>query len=147
MEKKGINAVCWHTSPSCARYLERLECHGEASPDELAAACHTQVTYAYALTRLMKSNGVIRVVAYRHNSMGAPTPIYALGPGHNRRMPRKESTASRCRRRKNSLVYLYGREIANKVLGNTHVKTQVVLDGRRLRVADHKAQLKGRVTR
>jgi hypothetical protein len=145
--KTGVKAVIWHTSPACARYLEYLECHGDTSPDVLAAQCHTQVKYAYGLTMQLKSAGVIRVVAWRHNVRGNPTPIYRLGPGKNKSMPEPATSAQRLRNRYSSMVRLYGSTVANKVLNKNRSKTQVVIDGRRVRSCDHDAHLAGRVSR
>lgn len=80
---RGVKAVNWWTSPSCARYLERLECRGESTPERIATDCHTQPKYAYALLRKLHDASVIHVSGWRHNINGAPTPIYALGPGRD----------------------------------------------------------------
>lgn len=143
----GIRSVRWWTSPSAARYLERLECRGDATPDRLAADCHNQAKYAINLCRLLRDAGVIHVTAWRHNVNGAPTPIYRLGPGRNRPAPPPETIAQRMRRRRQSLVQLYGAKSANLILGTARQRGRVVQDGRTLRPGDHDSQLAGKVTR
>lgn len=142
----GVRAVHWDTSPACARFLEYLECRGDASPDRLAAACHAQPKYAINLMRLMRGAGVVHVRAWRHNSNGAPTPIYRLGPGKNKPAPKPETAAQRCRRRRESLRALYGAHAASAILGSSRVKARIVVDGRTLRPGDHDSQLAGKVS-
>lgn len=142
----GARAVIWHTSPSCARYLERLECRGDASPDQLAADCHNQVKYAYSMMRLLLNAGVVHVRAWRHNYKGSPTPIYRLGPGKSRPMPKPETTAQRCRRRRKAFIGLWGVEAANKILSSSAVPGRIVRDGKTIMPRDHGSHLAGKVS-
>lgn len=132
-KQTGVRAVLWWSSPSCARILERLECKGPGRPDELGAELHITHKYAENLMRLLKASGVVRVVRYRRNLQGAPTPVYALGPGKSVAIPKQESHAVRSRRRREALKARYGVEIANKVLNPKAYGYPVVyIDGERV---------------
>lgn len=142
----GINAVCWHISPACARILERLECRGDDTHDGVAKPCHVSEKYACALMRVLKRAEVIHIVAWRHNTHGAPTPIYRLGPGKNKPMPKPETTAQRMKKRRDSMREMWGTRATNIALSQARHKGTVVIDGKQIRPGDHKAQLAGRIT-
>ena len=95
--------VNWYTSPGAARILERLECRGELSPDQMATQCHMQHRYAMFLCRVMLSAGVIHVRGWIHNTNGSPTPLYRLGPGRNRSRPKAKTDAVRSKARRDSM--------------------------------------------
>jgi len=143
-KSRGIRSVRWWTSPSCARFLEHLECRGDASPDQLAEACHNGHKYAVNLTLKLKAAGIIHVRAWRHNKNGSPSPIYRLGPGKNRPPPKPETTAQRCRRRRASLISIWGRKAAEAVLEGKG--RRIVIEGHTVRPGDHDSHLAGKVT-
>ena len=125
-------AIVCHTSPACARVLERLECHGEATGPDLAAAVH--MSYAYCkgqvMPALMKA-GVIRVVGHVRNHAGPALAIYALGPGPSVPKPAAVETAVRMRLRRRQMDAALGpaARTVRRSLG------AVVRDGQRLRTA------------
>jgi hypothetical protein len=128
--------------------LEYLECHGESDHKEISKKCFCSEKYARHLLYAMKSENIIRVVAWRHNANGGPTPIYQLGPGKNKPAPTAETIAARMRKRRSSLIFLYGIELANKILKNTRNRqTTVVREGRKLTPKDHDAHIAGRIYR
>ena len=146
--RTGAKAVHWYSSPACGRYLEHLECRGDASADQLASACHSQVKYALNLCRKLLSEGVIRVIAWRHNCNGAMSPIYRLGPGTSIKMPQAETAAKRYSRRRRSLVAIYGKSVATRVLdGKKFGHPIVVIDGKRVTSGSHASHLAGKVDR
>lgn len=138
--------VHWNTSPACSRFLEFLECRGDASPNILAAKCHASIKYAYNMLTLLKVAGVVHICAWRHNRNGSPTPIYRLGPGVNKSLPTAETTAQRCKKRRDSLVSLFGVSQANTILGTSRVKGRFVMDGKNIRTKDHDAHLAGKIS-
>lgn len=145
---RGIKAVNWWTSPSCARYMERLECRGESTPERIATDCHTQPKYAYALLRKLHDARVIHVSGWRHNINGAPTPIYALGPGRDAAKPKAETASQRAKRRRKPLRELYGREIAARVLNPKHYgHPRIHIDGVHVTPGAHTSQIVGKVSR
>ncbi len=141
----GIYRVRWWSSAAAARFLEHLECKGEATPERLARECHAQRKYALSLLRVLKRAGVIRIVAWRHNISGTPTPIYRLGPGLNLPMPTPETVAQRSSRRRKSLVALHGPRAADIILKKS--RGRIVIDGRIARPGDHDSQIAGMVSR
>lgn len=126
--------VCWYTSPSAARILERLECRGPGLPEEIAQDVHCSPVSARNLLWILQAAGVVHVHARLRQRNGPAKPIYKLGPGINIPPPKKELDADRYRRRRNALKAVYGVEITNKVLNSkAHGISYVVVDGRRVR--------------
>jgi hypothetical protein len=140
--------VHWETSPSAGRILESLSCRGSGLPEDLAARTHCSKPNTYKLLRQMHAAGVIRIVAYRHNIAGLPTPIYALGPGQDLPRPRKQTPAERCAHRRLSLELDYGREIKNKVLNRKRKGCgYVYIDGKRITPGSVPSPRAGSITR
>lgn len=144
MKQTGINAVVWHTSPTCARILERLECRGPGRPDEIGAEIHCSMKYAEALLRVLKADGRVRVARWRRNLQGAATPVYALGPGMDTPKPPRETHAQHCRRRRKALIAKYGKEIANKVLNpKIYGYPTIIVEGERVTSSSGRSYLGG----
>ncbi len=145
--KAGVKDVHWYTSPVAARILERLECRGELSPDQMATQCFVQHKYAIRLCKVMLSAGVIHVTGWRHNSHGSPTPLYRLGPGRNRSMPKKQTEAVRSKARRDSMRDLFGVKVTNITLSSYRIKSRIVIDGKTIRPKDHDAHIAGKISR
>lgn len=125
-------AIVWHTSPACARVLERLECHGEATAPALAQAVH--ISYEYCKDQVMPAllkAGVVRVVAHLRQHSGPALAIYALGPGLSVPRPGAVDMAVRMRLRRRQMDAAMGADArtVRRAIG------AVVRDGKRLRTA------------
>lgn len=141
----GTETIRWHTSPACVRMLEHLACKGPASAVELSDALHIARGYAHALTkRILLAAGVIHITAWRINGRGEPSPIYAIGPGKNKRRPSAETPAQRAARRRKSLVDLYGNDITSRILNHGRT-THIVIDGQRVRPGSHQSHIAGKI--
>ena len=143
----GINAVVWWTSPACARMLEHLECHGESTPERIARDCHVTEHYTLAIGRILKEAKRVHVSAWRHNANGRPTPVYRLGPGRNVPQPKPETASQRAKRRRASLVELYGARATNVILRQTRKPGTIIVGGKAIRAGDHDGQLVGKISR
>ena len=145
----GIMHVRWWTSPSALRMLDFLACRGPASPDDLSAAVHMQTKYCYRMcSAILKPAGRVHIVAWQHNTRGAPTPIYAIGTGKNKRQPRPETASQRAKRRRISLKKIYGSRITEQVLNpRRYDYPRIYVDGQRVTSGSHGSQLAGTVTR
>jgi hypothetical protein len=140
--------VCWYTSPSAARILERLECKGPGTPEVVAADVHCSPTSARNLFWILQDAGVVHVCARIRQSRGLAKPVYALGPGVNVAPPKREPNAQRYRRRRAALISEFGVEVANKVLNaKAHGRPQVVVDGKRVRTGSVPYGVAGQVVR
>jgi len=139
----GINYVRWHTSPACLRLLERLACHGPATPVELAGAVHICEKYAYSLLRkTLHGAGVVHVYGWQHHHKGRTTPIWAIGPGKDKPEPAAETHAQRAQRRRRGLNAQFGTAITTRLLEpKKYGYPQVHIDGQRVRSADHGTHL------
>lgn len=142
----GIRAVHWWSSASCLRILDRLACKGPAEPDTLAAELHNQVKYTYRLMSVvLHSAERVHVCGWRHNIQGAPTPIYAIGPGKDIPKPKPETASQRAKRRRRALNAKYGPAITEKLLNpGKYGYPQIHIDGQRIRTLHHGTQLAGR---
>ena len=139
--------VHWHTSPTCSRILEYLECR-EGSWREVSQGVHATGKYTESCLRLLHKARVIRITGYRHNTQGTPTPLYRLGPGVDVRMPKPESDAARSRRVRRALAEKYGREIMRKVLyAKKNGRPRVMVDGKQVRSSSHSDRLSGTISR
>ena len=142
----GIRAVHWWSSASCLRILDRLACKGPAEPDTLAVELHNQVKYTYRLLRvILHAAERVHVCGWRHNISGAPTPIYAIGPGKDIPKPIPETASERSKRRRRALNAKYGPAVTNKLLNpGKYGYPQIHIDGQRIRTLHHGTQLAGR---
>lgn len=144
MSKTGIKGVIWHTSPACARILERLECRGPGRPDEIGAEIHSSLKHTEALLRLLKAAERVHVSRWRRNLAGAATPVYTLGPGMDVAKPPRETHAQHCARRRKALIAKYGKEIANKVLNpKIYGYPTIMINGERVTSSSGRSYLGG----
>lgn len=144
---KARRDVHWHTSPACARNLERLACRGNGTPAEIAADVHCASNYAQSLLRLLLCHDLIAVAGWLRHYQGIPTPIYRIGPGPGKPMPKADTNAARSRRRREALIKLYGQDIAYKVLNpKAHGYVRPHVDGKRVRPRDAGPMRAGTVT-
>lgn len=89
----------------------------------------------------------IHISAWRHNDRGLATPIYAMGPGRNKRRPKPETPAQRCKRRRAWMIEHYGSAIADRVLSpNKYGNPKIYIDGQRITSRSHASHLAGTVT-
>jgi len=145
----GIMHVRWWASPGALRILDYLACKGDADPETIATAVHMQPKYCYRMcSAILKPADRVHIVGWRHNDRGAPTPIYSIGPGKNKRQPRPETAAQRAKRRRISLTDIYGSSVTNRILNpGRYDYPRIYIDGQRITSGSHTSQLAGRITR
>ena len=141
--RNGTDTIRWWSSPACVRIMEHLACKGPSTYQEIGKACFVATGYCYnLLSRILVPAKVVHLPAWRINARGPASPLYAIGPGMNKRRPAPETAAQRNKRRRDSMLELYGSEITNKVL-NASRTTHIVLGGERIRPGSHQSHIAG----
>lgn len=131
--KRGINAgQVWVETSNAARLLVEHLGHGNKTHHECASELGFAPEYARKLLRTLTEHNRVHVVAWRKNTAGQRSAVYAPGKGVNVPRPPKQKQADISRARRTRLANEYGVEIARRIC-RTRSKggpDSIVIDGK-----------------